>query len=379
MIKKIELEIDVVQAARERVKNIFSSGLKINLSFSGGKDSLVLADVVYKLAASGEIDKKLLTVLFLDEEAIYDETVEIVKKWRKKWMQIGVKFDWYCIEVKNFNCLNSLVDQETYISWDRNKKDSWIRPMPEFAITNHPLLIPVKDNYQTFFSRLDKENGSVTMIGNRAAESLQRMKNMAHQKSALAAGARLSPVYDWKDTDVWLYIKQNNIEIPGVYENLYRIGTKKNGLRMTQFFSIDSVRALVGLNEIYPELMKRVSKREPNAYLVSLYWDSEMFHRSTATRRKLEGKLEEEVDYRNKFISLIKNPKMLTTENQRTLAVKYKTMMVKFGFVIDNKIYKKMYEAILTGDPKFRTFRAIFISVVQANSLDKGAKKTNGK
>jgi len=375
MIKRLELNVDVVQAAKERIKNIFKAGTKVILSFSGGKDSLVLADIVYKLATSGEIDKNLLEVMFVDEEAMYEEVIDIVKKWRKRFMQIGVVFNWYCIEVKHFNCLNSLTEEESFVCWDRFKKDVWVRPMPEFAVTNHPLLIPRKDNYQAFFDRFDKLAGRISMVGTRAAESVQRLKNMSHQVGALSGGARVFPIYDMRDVDVWLYIKENNIEIPTVYENLYRIGTKKSSLRISQFFSIDTARALVGLNEMYPDLMKRVTKREPNAYMVSLYWDSELFGRSTRKRKQVEGDEAEYVDYRNKFVHLIHHQEELASDNQRTLVQKYKSLMVKFGLAIDNKLYKRIYESIMAGDPKFRTFRAIFISIVQANSSDKEAKR----
>ena len=42
--------------------------------------------------------------------------------------------------------------------------------------------------------------------------------------------------------------------------------------------------------------MERFLRREPNAYLAVMYWDSEMFHRTTKKRRELEG--EDKKDYR---------------------------------------------------------------------------------
>lgn len=48
-VKRISSDIDVVTAARQRIKNVFSNGVPVYLSFSGGKDSIVLADLTYKL------------------------------------------------------------------------------------------------------------------------------------------------------------------------------------------------------------------------------------------------------------------------------------------------------------------------------------------
>ncbi len=75
-VKRIKTNIDVVTATRNRIKNVFSNGVKVYMSFSGGKDSLVMADITLKLIKAGEIDPKLLTVLFVDEEAIYTSVEE---------------------------------------------------------------------------------------------------------------------------------------------------------------------------------------------------------------------------------------------------------------------------------------------------------------
>lgn len=57
--------------AKIRIKNIFKSASRIELSVSGGKDSICLNDLIFKLCQSGEIDKSKLIVDFIDEEAIY--------------------------------------------------------------------------------------------------------------------------------------------------------------------------------------------------------------------------------------------------------------------------------------------------------------------
>lgn len=69
--------MSVVEAARTRVKNVFSNGCRVYMAFSAGKDSLCMAHVVYDLILHGEIDPKLLTVLFIDEEAIYESMYQM--------------------------------------------------------------------------------------------------------------------------------------------------------------------------------------------------------------------------------------------------------------------------------------------------------------
>ena len=70
-IKRCLSSINVVEAAKIRIKNVFRNGLPVYLSFSGGKDSLCLAQLTMNLIQSGEINPAQLTVQFIDEEAIF--------------------------------------------------------------------------------------------------------------------------------------------------------------------------------------------------------------------------------------------------------------------------------------------------------------------
>lgn len=349
MVVKRGLGIDVVTAAKQRIIDTFKRKRVVWLSFSGGKDSLVLASIVMELLQEGKIDKRLLRVLFIDEEAMYEDCIRIVKNWRMKFMEQGVPFDWYCLPVKHFNCLNTMTDEETFICWDPAKRDVWVREMPKFAIKDDDWLIPYKDNYQSFCARKAKAYNYITMHGVRVAESIQRRKNIANRKNDDV----VMPIYDMTDKDIWLYIRKYNVEIPDAYENLYRVGTPTNKLRISQFFSIDTAKSLVSLGEMYPDLMERVTRREPNAYLCAMYWDTEMFGRTTANRRKLEEGLEEK-DYRKLAMDIIRSEH----PEHPDIVKKLKPHILKAPS-IDNSDWKMIYQVLLTGDPKSRQCRAI--------------------
>ena len=98
-VKRVQSDIDVVTAAKQRIKNVFSNGVPVYLSFSGGKDSIVLAHLTYQLIQAGEIDPSLLTVFFIDEEAIFDCIEATTKLWRKKFLLAGAKFNWWCLSL----------------------------------------------------------------------------------------------------------------------------------------------------------------------------------------------------------------------------------------------------------------------------------------
>ena len=115
-VKRAQANIDVVQATTMRIRNVFSNGLPVYMSFSGGKDSICMADIVYKLIQRGEIDAKQLTVIFIDEEAIYDCVIEMTMTWRKKFLLAGAQFRWYCLPVKQVSCFNQLTNDESWIT-----------------------------------------------------------------------------------------------------------------------------------------------------------------------------------------------------------------------------------------------------------------------
>lgn len=382
-VKRVQANIDVISAAKKRVKNVFANGLPVYMSFSGGKDSLCIAHIVYSLIQSGEINAKQLIVIFIDEEAIFPCIEETVKTWRKRFLMAGASFRWYCLEVRHFNCFNQLTADESFICWDHTKSDVWVRQPPSFAIRSHPLLKPREDNYQAFLPRVTKDG--IMLSGVRAAESVQRLQYMA----ALGMGAKgitgnrqIYPIYDWKTSDVWLYLKEQHVEIPSIYLYMWQAGVGKGQLRVSQFFSSDTASCLVRMNEYYPDLMERVIRREPNAYLAALYWDSEMFGRSTKTRKDLEKK--EKRDYKSELMDmLIKNPhKHFHTDHQKHVAEQYRRALIKVDGLARPRDYRKMYDGLLAGDPKLRTLRAIYQDVFCAYAEHckhfRGGGVTNG-
>lgn len=360
-VKRRESSIDVVKAAEIRITNVFNNGLPVFMSFSGGKDSLCMAQLVYNLVQRGKINPSQMVVQFIDEEAIFPCIEKTVKNWRKRFILMGAKFEWYCLEVRHYNCFNELSNDESFICWDREKEAVWVRQPPSFAIRSHPLLKPRVETYQDFLPRTCQSG--ITMTGIRTAESVQRLQNIATMTSAgktMTAKHQIFPIYDWTNNDVWLYLLNEHVEIPDIYLYLWQAGTRKGQLRVSQFFSIDTARSLVKMNEYYPDLMERVIRREPNAYLAALYWDSEMFGRNSATRRSIEADSNKK-DYKAELIKMFNNMDVyFTTEHKRQIASKYRNFFIRVAPIATEKDYKIIYEGLISGDPKLRTYRALF-------------------
>ncbi len=361
-VKKREGTLNVLEAARQRIKNVFANGCKIYLSFSSGKDSLCMASITYDLIRSGQIDGKQLTVTFIDEEGLYPSMVEAAERWRRLFRGVGVKFLWFCLPFKQVSVIDHLSSSESWITWEPGKEDEWIRQPPKDAIFSSPYLkYPGQMNYQTFCKKAFADG--IQMIGLRTAESLTRLQVVSRADPRELNGM-FYPIYDWNDQDVWLYIKERGLEFPEIYMRLYEAGVAKNQLRLCAFFGDNGTQGLRWIAQTNPDLWERIERREPNAYLVLLYWDSEMFRRSSRKRRELEAE-EEPKDYRAmcKDLLFIHPEKYTIAPDTAKHLGNWRNLFVKTYGIAKQSHYKRMYEALLYGDPKSRILRILWTMI----------------
>jgi predicted phosphoadenosine phosphosulfate sulfurtransferase len=184
--------------------------------------------------------------------------------------------------------------------------------------------------------------------------------------SSITGKNMIYPLYDWKTADIWLYLRENHIDIPVIYLWMYQAGVNKNQLRICQLFSVDCVGSLIHIAEYEPGLWERILHREPNAYLATLYWDSELYRRSSKQRRAGE----DAKNYRALLMGMLfdEPEKHFTTQLTRHVAAQYKKLLAKLDGMARPRDYRKMYDALVAGDPKLRTLRAITMDVATAYS-----------
>lgn len=185
-------------------------------------------------------------------------------------------------------------------------------------------------------------------------------ESMTKAGNKMTAKKQVFPIYDWTDNDVWLFLLRNHVDIPEIYLFLWQSGSSKRQMRVSQFFSVDTARSLVKMNEYYPDLMERIIRREPNAYLAALYWDSEMFGRSSRKRKEAE-KGQEQKDYRQELIYLFNHMDVFfDTPHKRHVAERYRNFFMSVSAIATDADYKHIYEGLISGDPKMRAFRALY-------------------
>lgn len=358
-----DLNCNVVEATERRVYETFKNNKNVCLSFSGGKDSICMSDIVIRTMQKYGISFSRLMVIFFDEEAIYPDVEEIVLEWRSKFMSLGAKFYWFCLPIKHYNCCNKLENDESFICWEPGKESVWVRRMPKFAIRNHTLF-RMGMSYQVFGEKIFKDIPQ--MVGLRMSESLQRRAAI----SVITKSSFVYPIYDWKDSDIWLYIQRTGLKIPVTYIYLYKVGVALNKLRISQFFSIDTIKTLPKVLEFYPNLYERILAREPNADLVMLYWDTDMF-RSSKQDQKFG--LEKGKNYTQMFKETMKKAAANPDDYPGYEIVK--KLYAKTSEATSEKTFQKMYQVLVAGDPKKRSYRIICGDIYRDTQIRDGIIK----
>ena len=141
---------------------------------------------------------------------------------------------------------------------------------------------------------------------------------------------------------------------------MYQVGVPANKMRISQFFSIDTIGSLVKMCEFYPNLYDKICKREPNAYMAMLYFDTELFRRQ---KKSTQAKSDEEIDYKAKFYEMMKEDWRFESKSMQMVKKQIDRLLLKYGQFIEQKDYKQFNQVIIAGDPKRRTLRSLEINL----------------
>lgn len=263
---KILLKQNVKDAAYERFERLFNDFENVVVGFSGGKDSTCVLNIALDVAE--KLDRLPVSVLFIDQEAEWQGTIDYVsevmndKRVKPYWFQMPM------VITNNASSYN----RYSYC-WDEKKKDKWIHPKSELAITENKY---GTDRFHDLFEKIFKvefeDQKSCYVAGVRTEESPKRFVALTDSITYkdITWGKVLNkkmehytfyPIYDWSYTDVWKYINENNISYNRVYNEMYRHGVKINGMRISNLHHETAIQNLLLVQEIEPITWNKISDR----------------------------------------------------------------------------------------------------------------------
>jgi predicted phosphoadenosine phosphosulfate sulfurtransferase len=261
---KIYKSTNVYEEAKERLKYLFQEFENIYVNISGGKDSTVVFNLCLEVAR--DLNRLPLNVLFLDQEAEWDATIDHV---REIMNHEDVNPFWFQIP---FRMTNSTSQYETYVNtWGEGEE--WIRPKESIAIHKAPWKA---DRFHAFFDEFmahyHKGEKACHIAGVRGEESPTRLLGLTNSATYkwITWGKKFDPkrehynfypIYDWSYRDVWKYINDNEFSYNRIYDYQYQHGIPVNKMRVSNLHHETAIHQLFYMAECEPENYNKLVKR----------------------------------------------------------------------------------------------------------------------
>lgn len=283
------LDRNVYELLQERLKLIFEEFDNIYVSFSGGKDSGLLLNLVLDYQRK-YYPQKGIGVFHQDFEAQYTVTTEYIKRTFEKIKQ-EVEAYWVCLPMATRTALSSY--EMYWYPWDDTKKESWVREMPtgEYVINleNNPIDTyyyrmhqeELARQFGRWYHRSHGKKKTVCLLGMRADESLKRYSGFLNKKYSYHGECWLSkmfkdvwcasPLYDWSLSDVWHANYLFDYDYNRLYDLYYMARLKVGQMRVASPFNDYSKDSLNLYRVIDPQIWAKLVGRVQGANFAGIY------------------------------------------------------------------------------------------------------------
>ena len=288
-MEKIYTNRNVWEAARERLAYIFDEFDNIYVSFSGGKDSGLLLNMVLDFMRERGIRRRV-ALFHQDFEAQYEKTTEYVERTFDATEGVLEQF-WVCLPMGS---KTSLSNEDLYwYPWDPDMRDAWVRPMPErscvIRLENNPFEFyrfkMLQEDLYAQFGRWYKNHcgggKTVSLIGMRADESLHRYNAIINKKYTyegkpwITQGHKdcwtAAPLYDWTAEDIWIANARFGYDYNRLYDLYYKAGLTLDQMRVASPFNEWAAQSLNLYRVIEPETWAKLVGRVKGANFGAIY------------------------------------------------------------------------------------------------------------
>ena len=279
----------VYEAFQERIRFIFEEFDNIYISFSGGKDSGLLLNLVLDYQKKYAPEKRV-GVFHQDFEAQYTVTTEYVERTFER-IKEDVEPYWVCLPMATRTALSSY--EMYWYPWDDKKEELWVRKMPKKKYVINLNRNPVTTyRYRMHQEDLAKQFGrwyrishgnrkTVCLLGIRADESLQRYSGFLNKKFGYKEKCWItkhfkdvwcaSPLYDWTTQDIWHANYVFDYDYNHLYDLYYKAGLKVSQMRVASPFNDYSKDSLNLYRVIDPEIWVKLVGRVKGANFGAIY------------------------------------------------------------------------------------------------------------
>lgn len=274
-IQKYNRDLNVLDAAKQRISFIFDNYENVIVSISGGKDSSVLVHLA--LLEANKRNRKV-GLFFLDEEVVYQSTVEQVEylmslypaNTNRLWLQI------------EFDLTNATSFEESQLKcWEKGKHKKWMRSKNPKNIINPPwgndVIFRAGYKWLDFYGVIENfermYNNTAFLVGLRATESPNRWRAVSKNPVYINGetvfygtqkpqnNVSYYPLYDWNFHDVWKYIYDSNLKYSKIYDYLFKKGFGINEIRISSLIHERSFKSLCELPEFEPDTYNKLTER----------------------------------------------------------------------------------------------------------------------
>ncbi len=283
------LEQDVYEETQKRLRFIFEEFDNIYVSFSGGKDSGLLLNLVLDFRNANYPDR-VIGVFHQDFEAQYTVTSEFVEQTFER-IKDEVEPYWVCLPMATRTALSSY--EMYWYPWDDTKEDAWVRSMPdkEYVINlkNNPITTykykmrqeDLAKRFGRWYRIAHGNKKTVCLLGMRAEESMHRYSGFLNKKYGYKGECWISnhyknvwcasPIYDWSLSDVWHAHYKFNYAYNKLYDLYYMAGLKPSQMRVASPFNDYSKDSLNLYRVIDPEIWVKLVGRVQGVNFASIY------------------------------------------------------------------------------------------------------------
>ena len=274
------LDINVLEAAKDRIIWTFDTFPKIYLSFSGGKDSSVMMHLIMDEAIKRG---RKVGVLFVDLEAQYKLTIEHIEEMYAEYAEHIEPF-WVSLPIALRNAVSQY--EPKWTCWGDGV--DWVRQPPKMAITDRDKFpfYYYDMEFEEFVPKFGKWYGgdklTACFVGIRSDESLNRYRTIKSEKKSMFEDKQYTtwcgeglynvyPIYDWKTDDIWTYNAKFEKSYNKLYDRMHLAGLTPHQMRICQPYGDDQRKGLWLFHIIEPETWGKVLARVNGANSGALY------------------------------------------------------------------------------------------------------------